>query len=128
MSSPNRLPALLAALALLGLTAWAVGLCRKGPEPAQVRAKSADLDAAAVEVSLAEPEWWTASLRGFPGDVWSQDDHFHNLEQQRVLYLAERYGVSPAEILLMVQVDIRKKRIPGRRVTTVPIKPRSFYD
>jgi hypothetical protein len=128
MPSANRRLELLGALGLLGLTALALCLCLRGPESAVVQTPSDDEHSAVSEIALAESEWWTASVRGFPGDAWSQDDHFHNLEHQRLLHLAQHYGLTPAAIFRGIQENIRQRRIPRRRVTTVPIKPRSFYD
>ena len=71
-----------------------------------------------------------ATRRHFPGDAWSADDDFHNMEQSFVRTEAASQGVSPGEILRAIDDDLRENagREPNRRAGASPCKPRPFYD
>lgn len=68
------------------------------------------------------------SRRHFPGDVWSQDDDFHNMEQRWVRGVAKQNDFSVGELFYAIDKDIRSKRVPNRRSSASPCKPRPFYD
>jgi hypothetical protein len=115
--------------ALVGFGCFAVAIARvsSAPELAQRAHSSPDeLAAAARRLAASEPAWWASAERTFPGDRWSEYDHFHNLEQMAIRREAVRLGVSVDRIVVAVDAELRTN--PGdRRVGTAPCKPRPFY-
>lgn len=80
----------------------------------------------ARRLASSEPGWRSGAERTFPGDHWSQDDHFHNMEHLAVRREATMAGISVGEVLLGIDEDLRA-RPAGRDVSPVPCKPRPFY-
>jgi len=94
------------------------------------RAEGADAAAvsrAAREVAAQEPGWRRAARMQFPGDRWSQDDAFHNVEQSAVRMQAARAGVSLGELFDALDRELRAHP-EGHLMHAVPCKPRPFYD
>lgn len=112
----------------LGCGVVAIGLAlRASPMPSPPAADPAVLTRLASELLAQEPTWRRAARQQFPGDQWSQDDAFHNVEQITVRVRAARAGVSVGELFDALDRDLRVH--PGTRlVHAVPCKPRPFYD
>jgi hypothetical protein len=81
----------------------------------------------AASLARQEPYWQEFSERHFPGDRWSQDDDFFNLEHQAARSLAQSRGTSPGTVLLGID-ELLRAAPRGRKVTASPCKPRPFYD
>jgi hypothetical protein len=100
--------------------------------PPRHRTMSEDAIAKARPLSRAlapmEPVFERRARRHFPGDRWSTDDDFHNMEQRWVRDTARRRGVSVGALFYAIDADIRAKRVNNRKNTASPCKPRPFYD
>ena len=116
-------------LSVTALTALWVGIrAATAPAPPAPRVLSpAERRELAASLARQEPYWQDYSERHFPGDRWSQDDDFFNLEQQAVRSLAQSRGTSPATVLLGID-ELLRAAPSGRKVTASPCKPRPFYD
>ena len=90
-------------------------------------ADGADVESAAREIAAREPAWRRAAQAQFPGDRWSQDDAFHNVEQGAVRLSAARTGVSVGELFDALDRELRAHP-EGHLMHAVPCKPRPFYD
>jgi hypothetical protein len=124
----RRVLAIIGALAGIGCFVVAFARAESAPElvPRPMRASDEELTAAAQRLAKQEPGWWAAAEREFPGDRWSQYDHFHNLEQLAMRREAARLGVPVGRVALAVAEELRRN--PGeRQVGTAPCKPRPFY-
>ncbi len=107
---------------------WVVFRAATAPPPRAPRPLSA-AERREVAQSLAAQEayWQERAERHFPGDRWSQDDDFYNLEHHSVRALAASRGTSPGDVLLGIDEWLRAAPA-GRKVTASPCKPRPFYD
>ncbi|NOY93575.1 MAG: hypothetical protein GXP55_20515 [Deltaproteobacteria bacterium] len=97
------------------------------PMPRVTGADAAAVSRAAREVADREPGWRRAARMQFPGDRWSQDDAFHNVEQNAVRMQAARAGVSVGELFDALDRELRA-HAGGHLMQAVPCKPRPFYD
>lgn len=119
--SPFRVVTVGCAVVAIGLALGATPMA--APPPAD----PALLTRLASEIAAQEPAWRRAARLQFPGDRWSQDDAFHNVEQSAVRVRAARAGVPVGELFDALDRDLRAH--PGARlVHAVPCKPRPFYD
>jgi hypothetical protein len=111
------------------LTAAWIGLrvATAPASPAQRVLSPAERRELAASLARQESYWQDFSERHFPGDRWSQDDDFFNLEHQAVRGLAQGRGTSPGMVLLGVD-ELLRAAPKGRKVTASPCKPRPFYD
>lgn len=112
--------------------AVAIGRAATAPEPPSARsASAAERRAFAGQVAAAEADWQINAARKFPGDHWSQDDDFHNVEQRVVRQAARQLGVQPSDLLRAIDENLHDQTAQGRsprRASVVPCKPRPFYD
>ncbi len=113
-------------LVLIG-RAWTVSSVDDSPGTKLTEAQQRAIGQA---LARREPAFRRDAERRFPGDVWSQDDHFHNLEQRWARRVAAKHGVPLIEVLRAIDEDLRtnKRTDPLRRATAAPCKPRPFYD
>jgi hypothetical protein len=116
-------------VAVTALAALWVGIrAATAPAPPAPRLLSpAERHELAASLAQQESYWQEYSERHFPGDRWSQDDDFFNLEHQAVRSLAQSRGTSPAAVLLGID-ELLRAAPKGRKVTASPCKPRPFYD
>lgn len=82
----------------------------------------------ADRMARAEPSARASARRLFPGDSWSADDDFHNQERRLANSLSAQYKVAVHDIFHILDADLRAGRVPGRKATAAPCKPRPFYD
>lgn len=81
----------------------------------------------AREVREAEPGFRRDGLKRFPGDPWSQGDHFSAQERDLVERLSREQKLRPGAIFDAVDEDIKRSGALARgRVP--PCMPRPFYD
>jgi len=76
-----------------------------------------------------EPDLRRRALKKFPGDPWSQGDHFGALERDFVRAAAKRERVRPGSVLEAIDRDVRAApdAVPERgRVPAC--MPRPFYE
>jgi len=105
-----------------------VGRATLASPPAPNRsATESERELIALGLIESERQWRAASKRRFPGDLWSQDDDFHRVEQYRARAIAGRLKVTLTDVLRAMDEGLRA-RPQGRRVTASPCKPRPFYD
>jgi hypothetical protein len=69
------------------------------------------------------------ALRRFPGDPWSQGDHFGRLEADFVRAIAAGENLRPGAVLEAIDRDVRAAPYAApRRGWVPPCMPRPFYD
>jgi hypothetical protein len=81
-------------------------------------------------VTRAEPAIRQRAARGFPGDLWSADDDFHNQELRLAEALAFQHGVSVADVLRAVDEGLHAHwpvTGPAPSPTSPPCHPRPVY-
>jgi hypothetical protein len=108
------------------------------PPPSARAATELERQQLDARVAALEAKWTTESVQAFPGDHWSQDDAFHNAEQDFVRSTAARLGVRPSGLLLAIDAGLHAPLASAsgaaapstarRRAAVVPCKPRPFYD
>ena len=124
----RRIRSIAGLVVLVGCSAVAVGRASLVSPPAPSRsATPAERQRIAQDLLEAERQWRAAAKRRFPGDLWSQDDDFHRVEQYRARRIAGRLKISLTDVLRAIDEGLRA-RPQGRRVTASPCKPRPFYD
>lgn len=64
----------------------------------------------------------------FPGDRWSQNDHFHHQIRKWVRRASKASGLSVGALLCAIDEDIRNHPTVDRQSGATPCKPRPFYD
>ncbi|MBC7172343.1 MAG: hypothetical protein H5U40_07960 [Polyangiaceae bacterium] len=82
------------------------------------------------EFAAMEPGLRRGAVRGLPGHLWTQDDHFHSLEQGWARAEARRHQTSVGDVLLAIDEDLRRHPADGvwRLATVPPCQPLPFYD
>jgi hypothetical protein len=120
-----------AACAVLVAT-LAVARVRSASSPADGRpATDADRHAVFAAISADEPATRTESAHSFPGDAWSQDDDFHEHEQERARKVAAERGVHLGEVLRALDDGLREEwPSPARgklQPGVPPCRPRLSY-
>lgn len=117
----------LSALLIAGCLMVAVAQAARAPAPRAPRRATAEERARiAQRLAALESSWLGGARRTFPGDRWSESDHFHNMEQMAVRREAALAGVATGDVLLAIDESLR--RAPGNRpVSAAPCKPRPFY-
>jgi hypothetical protein len=131
VSAAKRAADLLSGLVLVGAVVTVMGLAATRPAlPAPRGLTEAEQRQVFAELARWEPEARLEAEESFPGDPWSQDDHFHNLEQQRAGRVAARLRTSVGEVLRAIDEGLRQGWSPElpRRATVAPCRPRPFYD
>lgn len=124
------LKTLLAIAAIAGIWTWGTSV----PPLAQASENlSPDaqqrLTRAVAQLASEEPNWRREAQRMFPGDAWSQGDHFGNVERGRARALASRQGVSLRTVLRAIDDDIHLRRAgQSERGRSAVCVPRPFYD
>jgi hypothetical protein len=83
----------------------------------------------AAATSAAEPGFRREALEMFPGDPWSQGDHFAARERSLVQALAAQENVRTGAVFDAIDRDIKQGR-PGARERgrVAPCMPRPFYE
>jgi hypothetical protein len=97
---------------------------------ASFRADEATRRAFFDAAARAEPGMRARAADGFPGDIWSQDDDFHNAEQRLAGDLAARHGAGVADVLRAIDEGLRERwpvAGPPPRTTVPPCHPRPEY-
>gem|GEM_PF-6465513 len=87
-------------------------------------------------IRAREPAMYRESVERFPGDDWSQGDHFGNQERSFVRDQSALLGARPGAILRAIAEDLRAQaaqkssasQAPNPRGTAPPCMPRPFYD
>ncbi|MET0343135.1 MAG: hypothetical protein ABW252_19155 [Polyangiales bacterium] len=93
-------------------------------------------EAARAEVADAlradEPAFRRDALERFPGDPWSQGDHFGARELDRVRELARAQGMRPGAVLDAIDRDVKSHAFDGPllgdRGRVAVCMPRPFYE
>jgi hypothetical protein len=85
--------------------------------------------AAYADITGREPQMRAEAARTFPGDLWSQDDDFHDHEQDAVRDYATKHRVPIADVLGAIDDGMRARwptpAQPSPRVA--PCRPRLTY-
>ena len=88
---------------------------------------TAGLRFAVARLADEEPAWRAEARKMFPGDTWSQGDHFGNVERGKAQQIASQFNVSLATVLGAIDDDVHAARSPERGQVAVCV-PRPFYD
>jgi hypothetical protein len=89
---------------------------------------AAEAERIARQLRAKEAGFRRAALRKFPGDPWSQGDHFGALERGFVRDVA-RGEVRPGAVLEAIDRDVRAAPDAApQRGWVPPCRPRPFYD
>lgn len=81
------------------------------------------------ELRVQEAGFREEALRKFPGDPWSQGDHFGSLERGFVRGVAARDQLRPGAVLEAIDRDVRAFPDAAPQRGWVPLcRPRPFYD
>jgi hypothetical protein len=121
-------------LAPLGL---AIAQVQKAPLIAPKHDLTADQAAKVGDAIRArEPAMYRESVERFPGDDWSQGDHFGNQERSFVRDQSALLNARPGAVLRAIAEDLRREARPSTgaaqagnpRGTAPPCMPRPFYD
>ena len=96
-------------------------------------AGSDDARAEAADVlRSAEPDFRRDALSRFPGDPWSQGDHFGVREREKVRDLGHKLGMRPGAVLDAVDRDVKSHVYDGPllrdRGRVAACMPRPFYE
>jgi hypothetical protein len=117
----------LSALVFIGCVVVAFVRAASSSAPRSVRRlEPAERAGIAARLASQEQYWRSRAEREFPGDRWSQDDDFHNLEHMAARREALMTGAGVGDVLLSIDEGLRA-RPEGRRVSPAPCKPRPFY-
>lgn len=77
----------------------------------------------------SEASFRQQALKKFPGDPWSQNDHFGTLERDFVRAAAARHQLRPGSVLEAIDRDVRAAPDAApQRGWVPPCMPRPFYD
>jgi hypothetical protein len=116
---------------LVAAIGTAVVVAATAPSPRDVfRADEGGRRELYAAVAGAEPRFRARAADGFPGDLWSQDDDFHNAEQRLASELAARHGVRVADVLRAIDDGMRARwpaAAPPPQATVPPCHPRPDY-
>jgi hypothetical protein len=119
------------AIAVVGAAAVIRAATASSPLPPSPRAPPSEEVRRAIfrEIAAAEPGLRDAAAKKFPGDAWSQDDDFHNREQESMRRLAGAYDVAFGEVLKAVDDGLRERwpGAGGMRSSVPPCRPRLDY-
>jgi hypothetical protein len=94
------------------------------PNPPEAGAANAIARTVADSESAARDR----AREAFPGDRWSQDDDFHNHEARLARRLAATHRTGLDHVFAIIDADLRSQRVPARKATAAPCKPRPFYE
>lgn len=84
---------------------------------------------AAADLRAQEAEFRRQALELFPGDPWSQRDHFAARERELANRLASELKVRVGSVLAAFDQDVKSDRVAGReRGRVAPCMPRPFYE
>jgi hypothetical protein len=108
--------------------AAAVVLCWKAPAPAPRTLSPKRLGQVGASIATREAGMRRTAERQFPGDLWSQDDAFHNQEQALIRAAAKRERVAIGSVLDGLDRYLRSHPGGAHKNTATPCKPRPFYD
>ncbi len=82
----------------------------------------------ALIVRMREADMRREALERFPGDPWSQGDHFGSQESKLVRRLASEEGLRPGAVLDAIDRDLKAFPGGGERGWVPACMPRAFYD
>jgi hypothetical protein len=106
----------------------AITLCLKAPAPPARELPAARRRAVGESLVSREAGMRRTAEKQFPGDLWSQDDAFHNQEQALVRSAARRERVAIGSVLSALDEALRSHPRGAHKYTATPCKPRPFYD
>lgn len=114
---------------LVTLCAWVSSV--PALEPAGAGSEEQRAEAADV-LRGEEPGFRREALDRFPGDPWSQGDHFGVREQDEVRELSRRLGMRPGAVLDAIDRDVKSHVFDGPllrdRGRVAACMPRPFYE
>lgn len=112
--------------ALCGWVQSVPALAPAGAGSEQARAEAADA------LRSDEPGFRRDALHRFPGDPWSQGDHFGVREREKVRDLAQKLGMRPGAVLDAIDRDVKSRMFDGPllrdRGRVAACMPRPFYE
>jgi hypothetical protein len=122
----GALPWLFPALATAGLAIW---VSSQRALPLLGEPDGPTREDIVIEMRRAEPGFRREALETFPGDPWSQDDHFAVKEMGLVEKLARERKLRVGAVLVTIDRDIKRGGIGAReRGRVAPCMPRPFYE